>query len=103
LPQHPELASASWSSSGVVQAVDNFTEFDVVEAAAVGDDCAAQLRNVTGQFEAAWDAGGDTKQALLDLFHTPGDFTKVLCLESRVPCSRRSFFFTASDFLSLRS
>jgi hypothetical protein len=61
-----------------VKAVENFTAFDEIEAEAVGDVCAAQLRNVTQQFESAWDAGGDTKQALLDLFHTPSDFTKVI-------------------------
>ena len=61
----------------MVKAVENFTAFDEIETEAVGDACAAQLRNVTQQFETAWDAGGDTRQALLDLFHTPSDFTKV--------------------------
>mmetsp|Transcript_11675 Transcript_11675/g.15424 ORF Transcript_11675/g.15424 Transcript_11675/m.15424 type:complete len:474 (-) Transcript_11675:311-1732(-) len=74
--KHPELATASWSSSGVIQAVENFTRFDEVEAAAVGEACANQLRNVTAAFEAAWDAGGAQKQTLLDLFNAPTDLTK---------------------------
>jgi pimeloyl-ACP methyl ester carboxylesterase len=74
--KNPDIAAASWSSSGVILAVENFTQFDVVETEAVGDDCAQALRDVTSAFETAWDAGGDEKQALLDLFGTPDDFTK---------------------------
>jgi hypothetical protein len=76
--KYPELAAASWSSSGVILAVENFTQFDVIEAEAVGDECANALRTVTSYFEAQWDAGGEQKQALLDLFNTPDDFTKGL-------------------------
>ena len=56
--------------------MENFTAFDQVETAAVGDACAEQLRGVTAAFEAAWDAGGAQKQSLLDLFGTPADFTR---------------------------
>lgn len=56
--------------------VENFTEFDVIESQAVGDECSDALRTVTDYFETTWDAGGDEKQAMLDLFGTPDDFTK---------------------------
>jgi len=74
--KNPDIAAASWSSSGVILAVENFTQFDVIETQAVGADCAQALRDVTAAFENAWDAGGDTKQDMLDMFGTPDDFTK---------------------------
>jgi hypothetical protein len=74
--KYPDLATASWSSSGVILAVENFTAFDQVEADAVGTTCGDALRGVTAAFENAWDAGGDAKANLLALFGTPEDFTK---------------------------
>jgi len=75
--KYPELATASWSSSGVILAVENFTTFDQFEAEAVGDVCGAALRGVTQAFEEAWDSDGNTSKAeLLALFGTPDDFSK---------------------------
>jgi hypothetical protein len=36
----------------------------------------ALSKAVTAAFEAAWDEGGDAKQAMLDLFHASAEQTK---------------------------
>lgn len=72
---HPELVSAAWSSSGVVNAVYNYTDFDAQLAVSVGPSCAAGIRAVTAAFEAAWD--DDAKRAsMIALFRSSPEFTK---------------------------
>jgi len=74
--KHPELADASWSSSGVVNAVYNFTAFDHQVLRDVSPECGAAIKGVTAAFDAAWDAGGATRAAMLKLFGTADYFTK---------------------------
>jgi pimeloyl-ACP methyl ester carboxylesterase len=74
--KYPEIADASWSSSGVVNAVYNFTGFDAQVLADVDPECVAALHGVTAAFDAAWDAGGARKSALLALFGTPSYWLK---------------------------
>ena len=72
---HPELVAASWSSSGVINAVYNYTEFDAIVKTAIGPECAASVMAVTAAFEAAW-ANPTQKAAMMKLFNTPSYFTK---------------------------
>lgn len=72
---HPELADFSWSSSGVVNAVFSFTEFDERIVADVPLDCLASLQAITGYAEQAWD-DPTQRDALLALFNTPSYFTR---------------------------
>ena len=74
--KHPELIDAAWSSSGVVNAVYNYTAFDHQVLQDVDAECASALKAVTAAFESAWDAGGATKAALLKTFGTAAYFTK---------------------------
>lgn len=74
---YPDLAVASWSSSGVVNAVYNFTAFDHQVLADLPPACGAALEGVTAAFDAAWDAGGATRAALLELFGTASYFEKA--------------------------
>ena len=81
--RHGELLAGTWSSSGVVNAIFNFSGFDEIVGAAVGDDCSDALRAVVTAFEAAWE--DDTQRAaLLTLFNSPpgfytaGDFAWML-------------------------
>jgi hypothetical protein len=74
--KHPELVDAAWSSSGVVNAVYNFTAFDHQVVEDVDAECGAALKAVTAAFEQAWDAGGAAKAALLKTFGTADYFTK---------------------------
>jgi len=48
---HPEVFDAAWSSSGVVDAVFNFTAFDLQVAVSVGQECASVLRQATLEVE----------------------------------------------------
>lgn len=73
--KHPELISASWSSSGVVNAVYNFTAFDHQVLIDVDSDCKNALYSVTAAFDKAWD-DVTTRPALLEQFGTPSYFTK---------------------------
>ena len=81
--RHGDLLSATWSSSGVVNAIYNFTGFDHVVSTAVGDDCSNALRAVMTAFEAAWNSPVD-RPRMLALFnapvgwHTAGDFAWLL-------------------------
>jgi hypothetical protein len=81
--RHGDLLSATWSSSGVVNAIYNFTAFDATVSAAVGDDCSDALREVMSTFEEAWSNGAKRLQMLqlfhaADGFHTAGDFAWLL-------------------------
>lgn len=49
---HPELVDAAWSSSGVVDAVLNFTAFDLQVAVSLGPVCAELVRRAGEQVEA---------------------------------------------------
>lgn len=64
--RHGDLFTATWASSGVVNAIYNFSGFDAVVAEAVGDDCANALRAVTAAFE---DAYVNNQAALYALFN----------------------------------
>lgn len=69
---HGKLLTATWSSSGVVNAIFNFTAFDATVATAIGPVCSAAVRAVTAAFETAWAANNS---ALLNLFGTPAYYT----------------------------
>jgi hypothetical protein len=71
--KHGDLVAATWSSSGVVNAVYNFTAFDQTVAAAIGPQCSAAVRAVTAAFESAWNSN---ITALLALFGTPSYYTQ---------------------------
>jgi len=73
--KYPEVADISWSSSGVVSAVYNFTAFDKQVLEDVSNECGAALHAVTAAFEDAWVDTGK-RPALLNLFGTPDYFTK---------------------------
>jgi Serine carboxypeptidase S28 len=51
---HPELIAATWASSGVVNAIFDFTQFDQTTQEALGPDCAKAARAVTDAFESLW-------------------------------------------------
>ena len=81
--RHGDLLSATWSSSGVVNAIYNFTAFDATVGAALGGDCSDALREVMGAFERAWQDDAKRLQMLqlfhaADGFHTAGDFAWLL-------------------------
>ena len=69
--KHGDLVTATWASSGVVDAIFNFTAFDQTVATAVGPACAGALRGVTAAFEDAWVT---SNAALLALFNSPPGF-----------------------------
>jgi hypothetical protein len=70
---HGENLAATWASSGVVNAIFNFSGFDQIVGDALGDDCSDALRAVYSAFEAAW--GNDVDRARLqDLFLSPPGF-----------------------------
>jgi hypothetical protein len=73
--KHPELIDAAWSSSGVVNAVYNYTSFDHQVVTDVSDECGAALRGVTAAFEAAWDDAAK-RAAMMTQFGTASYFTK---------------------------
>ena len=73
--KYPSLADASWSSSGVVNAIYNFTAFDAQVLEDVDSECAASLLAVTAAFDKAWDEPA-TRPALLQQFGTADYFSK---------------------------
>jgi hypothetical protein len=50
---YPEYSAGSLSSSGVVNAILSFPEFDQQVSAAVGSKCADQIRRIQAAFERA--------------------------------------------------
>jgi hypothetical protein len=72
--KYPEIFQASWSSSGVVNAVYNFTGFDEQIVADISQECADSIRSAYSTAEAMW-ADPAQKPALLALFGTPDTFT----------------------------
>lgn len=75
----PHLTRGSLSSSGVVNAILDFTAFDKQVAASAGDKCASVLRETTAAAEKMILAGGDSKKKIKQLFQATvleddGDF-----------------------------
>lgn len=54
---HPELVEAAWSSSGVVNAILKFPEFDEAVAEAIGQYCASAVREHINAFVDAIESG----------------------------------------------
>lgn len=71
--KNSDIISASWSSSGVVEAIYNFTAFDAAVADVLTPDCLASLKAVTAAAERAWDSPVARSQ-MLSLFNST--FTK---------------------------
>lgn len=64
---YPNATVGSLSSSGVVNAIFEFTEFDEQVAESAGASCSESLRAITRSFEAEWDAGnGEAMKALFN-------------------------------------
>ena len=72
---HPEIVTASWSSSGVVQAVYEFTRFDQIVGEVLPPGCADSVRAVMAAFDAAWDVPAD-RATMKALFGTPDYWDK---------------------------
>lgn len=65
--KYPNLVSAAWASSGVVDARLEFPQFDSAVAAAIGPACADNVRAVTAAFETAVLAGGTQRTEAMEL------------------------------------
>jgi len=76
--KYPHLTVGSISSSGVVNAVLDFYEFDQQVAKSVGKECANVLRKITKQLEALLEESEESNQQTKALFQaynfTDGDF-----------------------------
>ena len=75
----PHLTRGSLSSSGVVNAILDFTAFDQQVAASAGEKCSDVLRETTAMAEKMILAGGDSKKKIKQLFQATvleddGDF-----------------------------
>jgi len=71
---YPDLSKGSLASSGVVNAILDFTEFDYQVATSAGAKCAALIRRTTSAFEKAL-ANSDTKAKALALFGVRPDLS----------------------------
>ena len=79
--RHGDLVAATWASSGVTQAIFNFSGFDTTVSDAVGPDCTAALKAVTAAFESAWDSNNERLLALFNATYaglTKADFAWML-------------------------
>lgn len=59
--QYPDLAVASWSSSGVINAIENFSDFDLdifITTLDSGDECSQRISEVTQNIDAIFLKGG---------------------------------------------
>ena len=65
---YPDATVGSLSSSGVVNALFEFPQFDEQVAASAGAECAAAVRATTAALEKALAAGGDDALATKALF-----------------------------------
>ena len=74
--KHPEHTRGSLSSSGVVNAILDFTEFDTRVATAAGPACADRLRAITHAVEDAMasDRAGTLAKFQASYFEDDGDF-----------------------------
>jgi len=85
---YPELTVGSLSSSGVVNCIVDFPQFDMQVTAAIGNKCADQIKRIEAAFEravstpAGWDAS-------LDLFYCEKDMWK------------QDFFYMIADSWSM--
>lgn len=68
------LITATWASSGVANAIFNYTAFDEAVSTAVGPTCKAALQAVTAAAEQAWDTNASTQAQLLQLFGVPAGY-----------------------------
>jgi len=73
---HPELTSMSWSSSGVVNALFDYSGFDQQLVEVIPVSCADQIRSAMQAASDAWD-DPSKKPALLQAFGTPDYFLKA--------------------------
>ena len=73
---YPERFDAAWSSSGVVEAVFDYFQFDATVVADVSTECAAALRAITARAEAAWDAPAE-RARMLALFNAPDSLSRT--------------------------
>eukprot|EP00047_Mylnosiga_fluctuans_P015676 m.48400 g.48400 ORF g.48400 m.48400 type:complete len:470 (-) comp6031_c0_seq1:42-1451(-) len=72
---HPELIAMSWSSSGVVKAIFDFTEYDRQVAFDLTPECATAIRTINQIAERDWD-DAEKRRTMYALFNTPAYFTK---------------------------
>ena len=76
--KHPDLTVAALSSSGVVNSIFDFYEFDQNVAAAISEDCANRLREVTSQIESLLEESKEsnlmTKEQFDAGYMSDGDF-----------------------------
>jgi hypothetical protein len=73
--KYPQIITASWSSSGVVNAVFSFDQFDRTLVTELDPDCANAIRAVVQQAETGW-ANPAERARMLALFNTPSYFTR---------------------------
>jgi hypothetical protein len=73
---HPELTSMSWSSSGVVNALFDYSGFDQQLVEVIPEACADNIRTAMQAASDAWD-DPSKKPALLQMFGTPDYFLKT--------------------------
>jgi len=71
---HPELFQAAISSSGVVQAIKNFTDFDLQDSISMGQECAAISRRTRVQIERLLETDEDY---VLELFNATSLKTEI--------------------------
>ena len=74
--RYPNLFAAAWSSSGVVEAVFNFVEFDRQIVRDISGECADALRHITALAEAAFDDPAE-RARMYSLFKAPDSLSRV--------------------------
>lgn len=72
---YPELSAGSLSSSGVVNSIIDYYQFDQSVSAAVGNSCADQIRRINAAFEKKVSTREGWSEAL-DMFHCEKDMWK---------------------------
>jgi hypothetical protein len=70
--RHPDIIDGAWSSSGVVNAVYNFTDFDLQVAVALGQKCAQIVRRASDEIEVMLAGGTESNQRVKALFNATG-------------------------------
>lgn len=65
---HGDLLTATWASSGVVNAIFDFYQFDQTSTEALGPDCAKASHAVVSAFEANW---ASNSAQILSLYNVP--------------------------------
>ena len=82
--RYPNIFDAAWSSSGVVEAVFDFTAFDRQIVLDISPDCASALRHITALAESAFDDPAE-RARMFGLFKAPDTL------------SRRDFLWMLAD------